>query len=189
MSKELFEVRFHGRGGQGAKTAAALLAEAALEQGKFVQSFPDYGAERQGAPVRAFVRISDTPILLHSGIDHPDVVVVVDPTLVRTVPVADGLAPEGILIINTTETKEAISKITGFGGRIVVIDATRISIETLGKPVTNTAMLGAFEKATDLVNIESLKNYLLIHFTKKLGKDVAEKNLNSMMKAYDEVKL
>jgi pyruvate ferredoxin oxidoreductase gamma subunit len=187
--KNVFEIRFHGRGGQGAKTAAALLAEAALEQGKFVQSFPDYGAERQGAPVRAFVRISDKPIRLHTSIVNPDVVVVVDPTLIRSVPVADGLPNEGVLVVNTPEGQEYVKTHTGFAGRIVAIDATKISIAELGKPVTNTAMLGAFEKATNVVDLEHLKSYLLAHFTKKLGADIAQKNLNAMMRAYDEAKV
>jgi pyruvate ferredoxin oxidoreductase gamma subunit len=189
MVKDVFEVRFHGRGGQGAKTAAALLAEAALEKGKYVQSFPEYGAERQGAPVKAFVRISDKPITIHSGITIPDVVVVVDPTIIKTVPVADGLTPDGVLIINTNESVDTIKGITHFNGRIIAIDATKISIETLGKPVTNTAMLGAFEKATNTVGIDALKNYVSLHFTKKLGKDIADKNLNALVRAYDEVKL
>jgi pyruvate ferredoxin oxidoreductase gamma subunit len=187
MVKDVFEVRFHGRGGQGAKTAAALLAEAALDQGKYVQSFPEYGAERQGAPVKAFVRISDKPITIHSGITNPDAVVVVDPTIVKTVAIADGLGPEGALIINTTDSVDTIRAITHFNGKIVAIDATKISMETLGKPVTNTAMLGAFEKATNTVGLDALKNYVTVHFTKKLGKDIADKNMNALVRAYNEV--
>ncbi|MBN1792707.1 2-oxoacid:acceptor oxidoreductase family protein [Candidatus Woesearchaeota archaeon] len=187
MTKDIFEIRFHGRGGQGAKTAAALLAEAALEQGKQVQSFPEYGAERQGAPVKAFVRISDKPIWLHTSVKQPDLVVVVDPTLVKSVAVADGLSHEGTLIVNTTETADDIRKKTGFPGKIVVIDATKIAIEELGRPVTNTAMLGAIEKVTNIVDVEVLKSYATKHFTHKLGDELTRRNLNAFMRAYNEV--
>jgi len=189
MSKDIFEIRFHGRGGQGAKTAAALLAEAALEQGKYVQSFPEYGAERQGAPVKAFVRISNKPITIHSGITHPDVVVVVDPTIMKSVKVADGLDPNGIILVNTNESIDDVKKKIGFEGRIVVIDALKISLETLGKPVTNTAMLGAMAKTIPSIEFETLKNYTYSHFLKKLGKDIADKNIAALERTYREVAL
>jgi pyruvate ferredoxin oxidoreductase gamma subunit len=189
MSKEIFEIRFHGRGGQGAKTAAALLAEAALEQGKYVQSFPEYGAERQGAPVKAFVRISDKPITIHSGITNPDVVVVVDPTIMKSVKVAEGLSEEGIILVNTGENADEMRKMVGFSGKMVVIDALKISLETLGKPVTNTTMLGAMAKTIPSINFETLKNYTHAHFIKKLGKDIADKNIAALERAYNEVLL
>ncbi|MFH0870597.1 MAG: 2-oxoacid:acceptor oxidoreductase family protein [archaeon] len=189
MSKEIFEIRFHGRGGQGAKTAAALLAEAALEQGKYVQSFPEYGAERQGAPVKAFVRISDKPITIHSGITHPDVVVVVDPTIMNSVKVADGLDPNGIILVNTNESIDDLKKKLSFEGRIVAIDALKISLETLGKPVTNTTMLGAMAKTIPSIQFETLKSYTHAHFLKKLGKDIADKNIAALERAYKEVAL
>jgi pyruvate ferredoxin oxidoreductase gamma subunit len=185
--KEIFEIRFHGRGGQGAKTAAALLAEAALEQGKYVQSFPEYGAERQGAPVRAFVRISDKPIRQHTGITEPDIVVVVDPTLVKSIPVTDGLLKEtGVLIVNTNEHANQIKEKTHFEGKIITVDATKIAIEELGKPVTNMAMLGALQKAANVVDMETLKNYTIKHFSKKLGDEIARRNVNCLMRAYTE---
>jgi len=187
MSKDIFEIRFHGRGGQGAKTAAALLAEAAIEQGKYVQSFPEYGAERQGAPVKAFTRISDKPIYLHSGVTNPNVVVVVDQTLLKSIPVTEGLDNDGLLIVNTNDTIESVKNLVGFNGRIIVIDAVKIALEELGKAITNTAMLGALEKATNIVDFEALKKHILKHFTYHLGKDLAIKNVKAFERAYNEV--
>ena len=189
MSKDIFEIRFHGRGGQGAKTAAALLAEAAMEAGKYVQSFPEYGAERQGAPVLAFTRISDKKIYLHSGVTNPNVVVVVDQTLIKSIPVTKGLDDSGLLIVNTTQSVDEVRERTEFNGKIVVIDAIKIALEELGKAVTNTAMLGAIEKATNIVDFEKLKANMYNHFVKDLGKDIAEKNVNCFVRAYNEVKL
>ncbi len=189
MSKDIFEIRFHGRGGQGAKTAAALLAEAAMQAGKFVQSFPEYGAERQGAPVKAFTRISDKKIYLHSGVTNPNVVVVVDQTLIKSIPVTEGLDNDGLLIVNTNQAVDDIRKLTNFNGKIVVIDAIKIALEELGKAVTNTAMLGAIEKATNIVNFEQLKQNMFNHFVHDLGKDIADKNVNCFVRAYNEVKV
>ncbi|HHE36628.1 MAG TPA: pyruvate synthase [Candidatus Woesearchaeota archaeon] len=190
MHRDVFETRFHGRGGQGAKTAAALLAEAAIEQGKYVQSFPEYGAERQGAPVKAFTRISDKPIYLHSGVTNPDVVVVIDQTLLKSIPVTQGLSEErGLLIVNTNQGVDNVKSITGFNGRIIVIDAVKIALEELGRAVTNTAMLGALEKATGVVDYEGLKKHILKHFAYHLGEDLAMKNVNAFERAYNEVGL
>jgi len=190
MPKDIFEIRLHGRGGQGAKTAAAVLAEAAMESGKYVQSFPEYGAERQGAPMKAFTRISDKKILLHTGVLNPDVVAVFDQTLLKSIPVAEGLDEErGVLIANTSQGVEDVRRLTGFKGRIVVLDAVKIALEELGKPITNTAMLGAIEKATNMVDYEELKKHLYEHFVHDLGKDIADKNINAFVRAYNEVKL
>jgi pyruvate ferredoxin oxidoreductase gamma subunit len=189
MSKDIFEIRFHGRGGQGAKTASALLAEAAMEAGKFVQSFPEYGAERQGAPVKAFTRISDKKIYLHSGVTNPNVVVVVDQTLIKSIPVTEGLDDSGLLIVNTTQSVDEIKERTEFKGKIIVIDAIKIALQELGKAVTNTAMLGAIEKATNIVDYEKLKANMYNHFVRDLGKDIADKNVNCFVRAYNEVKL
>ncbi|MBN2052127.1 2-oxoacid:acceptor oxidoreductase family protein [Candidatus Woesearchaeota archaeon] len=188
MSKDIFEIRFHGRGGQGAKTAAALLAEAAMEQGKYVQSFPEYGAERQGAPVKAFTRISDKKIYSHAGVTNPNVVVVVDQTLIKSIPVTEGLDDDGLLIVNTTQSVDEIRKIIGFNGKIVVIDAIKIALEELGKAVTNTTMLGTIEKVTNIVNYDKLKENLFNHFVHELGQDIATKNVNCFVRAYNETK-
>ena len=153
-----------------------------------MQSFPEYGAERQGAPVKAFTRISDHPIRIHSGVTHPDVVVVVDPTLLKSIPVAEGLDPEkGVLIANTIESADAVKGMTNYQGKIVTVDATKIAIEELGRPVTNTAMLGALEKAREVVDFNALKEQSFKHFEYKLGKDLAEKNIKAIDRAYNEV--
>jgi pyruvate ferredoxin oxidoreductase gamma subunit len=188
MSKDIFEIRFHGRGGQGAKTASALLAEAAMEQGKYVQSFPEYGAERQGAPVKAFTRISNNKIYSHAGVTNPNVVVVVDQTLIKSIPITEGLGTDGLLIVNTNQSIEDVKAMTHFNGKIIVIDAIKIALEELGKPVTNTAMLGTIEKATNIVNYEQLKDHIHKHFVHELGEDIANKNVNCFVRAYNETK-
>ncbi|RMF06139.1 pyruvate synthase [Candidatus Woesearchaeota archaeon] len=185
----ILEIRFHGRGGQGAKTAAAFIAEAAQREGKFVQSFPEYGAERQGAPVTAFTRISDSRIYLHCGITEPDIVVVVDPTLLKSIPVAEGLKENGMLVVNTVEPIEKVREHTGFNGKIITVDATKIAVEEIGKAVTNTAMLGALEKAKEIVPFEHLLEITREHFTYKLGEDVAERNVKALKRAYEEAKV
>jgi len=188
MSKDIFEIRFHGRGGQGAKTAAALLAEAAIEAGKYVQSFPEYGAERQGAPIKAYTRISDKPIYLHSGVTNPNIVVVVDQTLLKSIPVTEGLDEgEGLLIVNTNQSIDEVRGLVGYNGKIFVIDAVKIALEELGRAVTNTAMLGAVEKLTNIVDFETLKSHMFKHFEYHLGKDLAEKNVKAFERAYNEV--
>lgn len=187
MSKDIFEIRFHGRGGQGAKTAAALLAEAAIEQGKYVQSFPEYGAERQGAPIKAYTRISDKPIYTHAGVTNPNVVVVVDQTLLKSIPVTEGIDDKGLLIINTNQGIEEVKKIVDFKGKIIVIDAVKIALEELGRAITNTTMLGVIEKATNIVGFEALKEHMFKHFEYHLGKDLAEKNVKAFERAFNEV--
>src|SRR3989338_863478 len=156
--KEIFEMRIHGRDGQGAKTAAQFIAEAALDQGKQIQAFPEYGPERSGAPVASFVRISDKQIKSYAPVVNPDVVVVIDPTLIGPVDVAEGLAKGGILIVNTNETAEKINNKTKFNGKIYTIDATKIAMDTVGKNLPNTPMLGALVKITDVVGLESINS-------------------------------
>ncbi len=138
------EIRWHGRGGQGAKTAALLLADAAFSIGKYVQGFPEYGPERMGAPITAFNRISDNPIRVHSNIYHPDYVVVVDETLLHTVEVTAGLKEDGAIIVNTARTEEEIRPaLGGYAGRVYAVDARRISEEALGRYYPNSPMLAA----------------------------------------------
>lgn len=130
----LIEIRWHGRGGQGAKTASLLLADAAFNTGKYIQGFPEYGPERMGAPLTAYNRISDTPITIHSNIYEPDYVVVVDDTLLESVPVTDGLKETGAIVINTTKSEEYLRKVLkGYQGSVYTIDARKVSMETLGK--------------------------------------------------------
>ena len=179
---DLIEIRWHGRGGQGAVTSAELLARAAISEGKYAQAFPSFGTERRGSPVVAFNRISGLkPIRVRAGITEPDVVVVLDATLLRVVNVIEGLKDKGTLIINT---KRSVSDLKSeFGGRwrLAMIDATRIAREVLGVPVVNTAMLGALLKATGAVKADSLTEPLHERFGR-----LAERNVNAMKKALEE---
>ncbi|MBC7258616.1 MAG: 2-oxoacid:acceptor oxidoreductase family protein [Chloroflexi bacterium] len=189
MSK-LVEVRWHGRGGQGAVTAGKVLAEAALDAGLYFQAFPEYGPERMGAPIQAFTRISDHPVDLHCQIQEPDVVVVLDPTLLGTVKVTEGLKPDGILLVNTSaspaEIREQLNLRTG---RVFTVDASRIAIETLGREITNTPMLGALVKATGLFEVDAIVEQTRQRFAKKHMKaDIVEANVAAIRRAAEEVK-
>lgn len=187
--KELTEIRWHGRGGQGAKTAAQFLAEAALDSGKFIQAFPEYGPERAGAPIRAYTRISDKAINIHSGVTNPDAVVVIDPTLI-TPEVLEGLPENGILVVNSTESIAEIRKRLGYEhGRVAVVDATQIALDTIKTPMTNTPMLGALLKAIPVVTIEAIQDKIRKKFIKKLGDKKTETNLEAIRRAYNEVRL
>lgn len=186
---KIYSIRFHGRGGQGAKTASAILAEAALHKGKFIQSFPEYGAERMGAPVKAFTRISDKPIRVHYAVKKPDLVVVVDFSLVSKINVIDGLDTEkGILIVNTNEPVDKVKEMTGFKGTIYVVDASKIAVEEYNRNVPNTPLLGAIVKITKIVDIKDVKHELELKMKGKLGKDIFERNIKALERAYDEVK-
>ncbi len=175
------EIRFHGRGGQGAVTAAEMIAIAAFEDGRFSQAFPAFGVERRGAPVMAFARINDKPIRMRSQIYEPDYVIVQDVTLLDVVDVASGLKPNGKIIINTDKDATAIDLKTN--AEVVTIDATRIAIEALGRPIVNTTMLGAFCGATGEVRLECLEKALMAKFSGSL----AEKNLTAIKTAYERV--
>jgi len=188
---DIIEIRWHGRGGQGAKTAALLFADAALQEGKYVQAFPEYGPERMGAPVQSYNRLSDKPITIHCGVKQPQVVVVLDATLVDTVNVTDGLREDGILLVNTNRTPHQMREKMGLQGRkIFTVDASTISRETIGREIPNTPMLGALIKATNLINYERM----LKDTRKKLEKKFASKpevidgNIKSIERAYQEVK-
>ena len=175
-------IRWHGRGGQGAVTSAALLAQAAIYEGKYAQAFPSFGPERRGAPVQAFNRISgQKPIRVRAGLDEPDIVVVLDPRLLNIVNVASGLKEGGVLVVNIRGSSEDIKAKFGTKWEIAIIDATTIAREFLGRPIVNTAMIGALVKATGIVKLESLIEPL----KKRFGR-LAEKNINAMEKAYQE---
>jgi pyruvate ferredoxin oxidoreductase gamma subunit len=187
--KDLMEVRWHGRGGQGAKTAAQFLAEAALELGKWIQAFPEYGPERAGAPIRAYTRISDQNITIHSSVTHPDIVVVIDPTLLDVVDVTEGLGADGALIVNTPEDVETIRQKTKYKkGTVAVCDATKISLETLGIPMPNTPMLGALLKVRPIVPVASLENEVRKKFLKKIGEEKTKANVDAIKRAFEETK-
>ncbi|MCT4612255.1 MAG: 2-oxoacid:acceptor oxidoreductase family protein [Clostridia bacterium] len=152
---KMLEIRWHGRGGQGAKTASLLLAEVAFETGKYIQGFPEYGPERMGAPITAYNRISDERITIHSNIYEPDFVVVVDDTLLDVVDVTAGLKRDGGILINTQKDMSEIKeKLNGYEGEVVLVDARKISMATLGKYFPNTPMLAAVVKMTELLDID-----------------------------------
>jgi pyruvate ferredoxin oxidoreductase gamma subunit len=177
----LTEVRWHGRGGQGAVTSAELLAQAAINEGKYAQAFPAFGAERRGAPVIAFVRIDDShPIRIRAEITEPDIVVVLDPGLLRVVNVASGLKSDGVLVVNTSKESADIRREFGVTGPLATVDATKIARELLGVPIVNTAMIGALLKAAGVVKLESLIEPLKERFGR-----LAERNINAMQRAYE----
>jgi len=179
----MIEIRWHGRGGQGAVTSVEMLALAAIEEGKYAQGFPAFGPERRGAPVMAFNRISDQPIKIRSGIYRPDVVVVLDPGLITLVNVTEGLKPDGLLIVNTKKTAAEIRKTLNYKGKLFTVNATHIAREELGVPITNTTMLGAVLKATGTLTLHSLKAPLDHRFGKLAGR-----NLAAMKRAYNEAR-
>lgn len=173
----MLEISFHGRGGQGAVTAARLLAEAAFLEGKHCQAFPSFGAERRGAPVVAFTRINDKPIRIRSQVYRPDFVVVLDPTILDSVDVSSGLKDKGLVVMNSGNIPEKLK-----GKRVALVNATKISIETLGRPIVNTAMLGALARVTDIVSVDSVAKVVERYFK---GKG-ADKNMAAVKKAYDQ---
>ena len=187
----MIEIRWHGRGGQGAKTASLLLADAAFNTGKYIQGFPEYGPERMGAPITAYNRISDTPIRIHSNIYEPDYVVVVDDTLLESVDVTAGLKETGAIVINTTKDKDYLTKVLkGYKGKVYTIDARKVSMETLGKYFPNTPMLAAIVKVSGIMNekdfIEDMKGSFKHKFAKK--PEVIEGNMKAIEMALNEVK-
>lgn len=177
----MIEVRFHGRGGQGAVTSAELMAQAAIGEGKYAQAFPSFGPERRGAPVTAFLRVSSASIRLREKVSQPDVVVILDPTVMNVTKVNDGLKDDGLLIINTSRPAADIRKQYGFTQKIATVDASRIAEETLGVPITNTVMMGALIKATELVGPESVKEPL----NERFGPVLAPKNQKALEQAFD----
>jgi len=185
----MIEVRWHGRGGQGAKTASQFLGEAALDTGKYIQAFPEYGPERAGAPMRAYTRISDAPINIHSSVTNPEMVVVIDATLLSAVDVTEGLDDKGVLIVNTDKAPEEIRKETNFKGKIGTVDATKIALDTLKIPMPNMPMLGALLKIQELVSVEQLSEKVKNKFLKKIGEEKTASNIEGIKKAYSEVKV
>jgi len=182
LPQKILEVRWHGRGGQGAVTAATILAKAAISEGKWAQAFPAFGPERRGAPLQAFTRISDSPITIRSEVYQPDIIVVLDPTLPKTVDVKSGLKAEGVAVFNSVKKPADVKNELKIGGKVATVNATKIAIETLGKPITNTAILGAFVKAVNIVKIDSI-----IDATKEIfSGDAGTKNANAIKRAYEE---
>jgi pyruvate ferredoxin oxidoreductase gamma subunit len=187
---KLTEIRWHGRGGQGAKTAALLFGEAVLGQGKHMQAFPEYGPERMGAPVQSYNRISEEPITLHCGVTAPQIVVILDPTLIGAVDVMAGLPDDGIIIINTNEPASKFRELLKLKGqKLYTIDASKISRETIGRDIPNTPMMGALAKATGLLDFEEMITDTKTKLEKKFKSkpEVIEGNLKAIRRAYDEL--
>ena len=188
--KDLIEIRWHGRGGQGAKTASLLLADAAFNTGKYIQGFPEYGPERMGAPITAYNRISNTPIRIHSNIYEPDYVVVVDDSLLEAVDVTAGLKPDGAIVINTTKSGNELKPLlNGYTGDIYTIDARKISLETLGKYFPNTPMLAAIVKVSGVIEEKDFLADMEGSFKHKFAKkpEVIDGNMKALEMALKEV--
>ncbi len=184
--KTVLEVRWHGRGGQGAWTASELLARTALSEGKYIQSFPEFGPERMGAPVTAFTRISTEPIRIHCAVYEPDVVVVLDSTLLKSVRVTAGLdSDDDIIVVNSGDAPAKVrTDLNVEKGKVWTIPATELALKTLGSPITNTAMLGAVARATGVVTMEGIEKTVKGRFRT----DLAEKNMAVIKQAFEEAK-
>ena len=189
--KNLIEIRWHGRGGQGAKTASLLLADAAFNTGKYIQGFPEYGPERMGAPITAYNRISNSPIVIHSNIYEPDYVVVVDDSLLETVNVSAGLKEDGAIVINTVKSEDEIKKsLNGYKGGIYCIDARKISEEALGRYFPNTPMLAAIVKVAGIMDEDAFLADMQGSFKHKFAKkpEVIDGNMKALKMALENVK-
>ncbi|NOX71563.1 MAG: pyruvate synthase [Candidatus Micrarchaeota archaeon] len=186
--KEITEIRIHGRGGQGAKTAAQFIVETAIKDGKFIQAFPEYGPERTGAPMKTYARISDSVIKTHEPVAEPDIVMVIDPTLLDVVDVTEGMKKDSILIVNTTDEPEKVKERTGFSGKVYTVDATGVSIDLIGKNMPNTPILGALAKVCKHVTLEGLSENVRHKFLSKIGEEKTNANIEAMKRAYNEVK-
>lgn len=188
---DLVEIRWHGRGGQGAKTAALLLADVAFKTGSYVQGFPEYGPERMGAPITAYNRISNKEIRVHSNIYEPDFVVVVDEGLLDVVNVTEGLKDTGGIVVNTSKTPDEIkSKLTGYTGKVYTIDARKVSVACLGRYFPNTPMLAAIVKVSGVMAKDTFFAEMLNSFNHKFASkpEVIEGNMNALKMAFEEVK-
>jgi pyruvate ferredoxin oxidoreductase gamma subunit len=189
MSKTMTEIRWHGRGGQGAKTVALLVADAALATGKQVQAFPEYGPERMGAPVRSFNRISDEPITIHCAVENPSIVLVLDETLCLSANVTEGVPENGTLIINSAKTAKEYKELLKFKGKVMTVNASKIAMDTIGMNKPNTPMLGALVKATGIFDFQKMLEDTTHKLQKKFANkpEVVEGNVQAIKRAYEEV--
>lgn len=189
MNNGMLEIRWHGRGGQGAVTAAKMLAAASMREGKYFQAFPEYGPERRGAPLQAFTRISDDPIRVYCHVQTPEIVVVLDSSLVGRGPITQGLSPDGTVVANFDGSPEELRARLGLpGGKVFAVNATKIATDLLGSPITNMPMLGALIKATGVVSLQSALEEVRESFGHKFRQELVEANLKAMQQAYDEAK-
>jgi len=191
MADQMVEIRWHARGGQGAKTAAIFVAEAVLDRGKYGQGFPEYGPERRGAPVRGYTRISEKVIRRHCSIENPDVVIILDPTLIQApaAAVTAGVKPDTIFLVNTTESPADIRNALKVNGNpVFTVDATGIALDSFGKSIPNMPMIGALLRVVDLMSIDDLKDSLADRFQHKFSRAVIDGNLAAVTRAYEELK-
>jgi pyruvate ferredoxin oxidoreductase gamma subunit len=191
MAGPMVEIRWHARGGQGAKTAAMFLAEAVLDKGKFGQGFPEYGPERRGAPVRGFTRIADEPIRRHCSVEEPDIVIVLDSTLLdsKSAAVAAGTSADTVFLINTGESPGEIGERIGVAGaKVYTVDATQIALDSFGRSIPNMPMVGALLAVAELMTIDELKTALARRFSEKFSQAVVDGNLTAVERAYKELR-
>ncbi len=189
MAGEPLEIRWHGRGGQGAKTAAGMVAEVAVGAGKYAQAAPEYGAEREGAPIRAYTRIADGIIRVHDAIYYPDIVVVLDDTLLETQHVTSGLSEDGVLLVNTRMSPAEVREQLGLeGARIFTVDATSIALEEIGRPIPNTVMIGALVAVTGVVDVDHIKKSIEKKLGGKLSEGMLKGNFRAVERAFEELK-
>jgi pyruvate ferredoxin oxidoreductase gamma subunit len=186
--EQVTEIRWHARGGQGAVTAAKMTAEVALSQDKYFQAFPEYGPERSGAPIVAFTRISDEPIQVYSAIEHPDYVLVLDPTLMDVVDVTSGTGEGAVVIINSEESCSSVAGRPDMKGKkVYTVPATLIAKETIGRPIPNTPLIGALGKVSGLFSLEGILDEVKTSLGKKFNEDVVNANLDAVRRGYEEV--
>ncbi len=183
------EIRWHGRGGQGAVTAAKVLADACMSGGRHVQAFPEYGPERAGAPIRAYNRISQTPLRMHCPVVHPKVVAVVDASLLDAIDVADGATDDAVFLVNTTKDPKTVrAKLKAKPSqKVFTVDASKIAIETIGRPLPNSTMLGALNKATAIVDMNVLLDDIKGSFGKKFAQKIIDANITAAKRGFEEV--
>ncbi len=187
--QQLTEIRWHARAGQGAVTAAKVVAETALSANQYMQAMPEYGPERMGAPIKAFTRISDQPIDIHCNIENPNVVIVLDDTLLDVVDVAEGIAADGVLILNTCTPPEQVKKMLGVPETVTVacVDASGIALDTIKRDIPNTPIVGAFAKVTSVIDLEVFKGLLAKNLSKKFGQEMIDANFTAVDRAHEEV--
>ena len=185
----LTEIRWHGRGGQGVKTAATLVAEVAMETGMYTQGFPEYGPERSGAPVRGFTRICDTEIRMHCAIEEPDIIIVLDPSLLEAGGVCDGVKQNSVILVSTDMSPEDVrKKIKVTEGKIYTLDAQAIALKEIGRPIPNIPLIGALSKITGKPDLEAGKKGIKKKFGHKFSEKVVEGNIRAIERSYNEVK-
>jgi pyruvate ferredoxin oxidoreductase gamma subunit len=186
---QLTEIRWHARAGQGAVTAAKVVAETALSADQYMQAMPEYGPERMGAPIKAFTRICDEPIEIHNNIENPDVVIVLDESLIDVIDVTEGLKSSGVIIINTCSPAAAVKESLGVPDTVKVacVDASGIAVDTIKRDIPNTPIVGALIKVTGVIDLEVFKGLLAKNLGKKFGQEMIDNNYAAVQRAYEEV--